>query len=252
MVPAIDLAGSRAAGSADRDRRRPRFPAGIPHSRAHPVLLRRQSPADSISGWHVLRRAMTRTASDAADVEADRRWSAMMVRAQAGDRIAYQTLLQECLPVVERVVRRQGVQADRLDDVVQEALVTVHRARHTYDPSRSFAGWLCMIAQRRAIDALRRRNRQDRREVFAPFAYEAHSDPAADGAERWEMAGRTRALGEAIADLPSGQREAVEHLALRELSLDEAAALTGRSKGALKVNLHRALKSLRSRLGGGG
>jgi len=32
--------------------------------------------------------------------------------------------------------------------------------------------------------------------------------------------------------------------------LDEAAAETGRSKGALKVNLHRALKALRGRLGG--
>jgi DNA-directed RNA polymerase specialized sigma24 family protein len=32
------------------------------------------------------------------------------------------------------------------------------------------------------------------------------------------------------------------------LSLDETAALTGRTKGALKVNLHRAIKSLRASL----
>ena len=32
---------------------------------------------------------------------------------------------------------------------------------------------------------------------------------------------------------------------LEEHSLDDAAALTGRSKGSLKVNLHRALKALR-------
>ena len=34
-------------------------------------------------------------------------------------------------------------------------------------------------------------------------------------------------------------------LALRERSLDEASGATGRSKGALKVNLHRAIQALR-------
>ena len=51
-------------------------------------------------------------------------------------------------------------------------------------------------------------------------------------------------------DLPDGQREAIEALALRQLSLDEASLLTGKSKGALKVNMHRALKTLRARFGG--
>jgi len=32
---------------------------------------------------------------------------------------------------------------------------------------------------------------------------------------------------------------------LEEKSLDDAAVLTGRSKGSLKVNLHRALNTLR-------
>jgi RNA polymerase sigma-70 factor (ECF subfamily) len=36
---------------------------------------------------------------------------------------------------------------------------------------------------------------------------------------------------------------------LQERSLAEAAAATGRSAGSLKVNLHRALKSLRARVG---
>ena len=48
---------------------------------------------------------------------------------------------------------------DRIDDVVQETLTTVHRARQTYDPSRSFAAWLRTIAQRRSIDGLRHHGR---------------------------------------------------------------------------------------------
>ena len=68
-------------------------------------------------------------------------------------------------------------------------------------------------------------------------------DQAAYGAEA------TNRLGEAVADLPARQREAVQLLVLQERSLAETAATTGRSKGSLKVNLHRALKSLRARLG---
>jgi RNA polymerase sigma-70 factor (ECF subfamily) len=58
-------------------------------------------------------------------------------------------------------------------------------------------------------------------------------------------------LREAIKTLPPGQREAVEQLGLKEHSLAEAAEVTGRNTGALKVNLHRALKTLRDRLHGG-
>jgi RNA polymerase sigma-70 factor (ECF subfamily) len=50
----------------------------------------------------------------------------------------------------------------------------------------------------------------------------------------------------AIAGLPARQREAVEHIVLKERSLAEAAALTQRSKISLKVSLHRALKALRA------
>jgi RNA polymerase sigma factor (sigma-70 family) len=95
-----------------------------------------------------------------------------MAAAQAGDRAAYETLLQDCIPFIKMVARRRGVSFDRIDDVVQDTLLTVHRARQTYDPSRSFAAWLRTIAQRRAIDGLRRHNRHQSREIYAPLAYE--------------------------------------------------------------------------------
>jgi RNA polymerase sigma-70 factor (ECF subfamily) len=78
-----------------------------------------------------------------------------MVAAQAGDRAAYETLLRDCIPFIKRVARGQGIRPDLIDDVVQETLLTVHRARQTYDPNRSFTAWLRTIAQRRAIDVLR-------------------------------------------------------------------------------------------------
>ena len=182
----------------------------------------------------------------------DAEWSTLMAAAQAGDKPAYERLLRGCSPLIRRVVRYQGVGADQVDDVTQEVLLTIHRARQTYDPARSFSAWLCAIAQRRAIDSLRRSGRRDRREIHAPLDYENHADPAGEG--QWDGAAHAdgRLLRGAVEGLPDGQREAIEALALRQLSLDEASVLTGKTKGALKVNMHRALKTLRARFGGDG
>ncbi|PWK92073.1 RNA polymerase ECF family sigma subunit [Fulvimonas soli] len=179
----------------------------------------------------------------------DQRRAAWMAAAQAGDRRAYERVLADSVPLIRAVARRQGVPADALDDVVQETLLSVHRVRHTYDPARSYDAWLGALAARRAIDALRGHGRRARREVSDELALERHAgaDDASADAERAQQAARLRA---AIAALPPGQREAVEQLGLRERSLAEAAQRTGRRTGALKVNLHRALKALRTRFHG--
>ena len=180
----------------------------------------------------------------------DGRFSDLMRNAQGGDKRAYAVLLRDCEPIIRRSARRAGIADDRIEDVVQETLVTLHNARQTFDPSRSFTAWLSVIAQRRAIDVLRRSGRNDRREIHAPLVYEHHPDPNADAARGWEDTGRAKDLRSALSALSVSQREAVEHLALREQSLAEASQETGKTTGALKVNLHRALKALRSRLAG--
>lgn len=191
-----------------------------------------------------------KSGASADGTDRDRRWSAMMAAAQTGDRVAYEGLLRECVPHVKSVVRRSGVRPENVDDVVQEVLLTIHRARQTFDPSRSFTAWLSAIAQRRAIDALRQQGRKERRETSDPLRYEAYPDQDTTPEEAWAEERRGRALKEAVAELSPGQREAVESLAVRQLSLGEAAAVTGKTKGALKVNLHRALKALRARFDG--
>lgn len=177
------------------------------------------------------------------------RRAAWMAAAQAGDRRAYEKLLADSVALVRATARRHGVAQDYLDDVVQETLITVHRVRHTYDPTRSYDAWLTAIASRRAIDALRSRGRRDSRELHDDHALDQHPD-ADDASAAAESGQRAQRLHEAIAELPPGQREAVEQLGLRERSLSEAAELTGRNTGALKVNLHRALKALRERFHG--
>ncbi|GJE08339.1 hypothetical protein AOPFMNJM_3676 [Methylobacterium jeotgali] len=188
-------------------------------------------------------------ATDRAASGPDAAMAADMAAAQGGDAQAYRRLLRACAPVIARVARGQGLRGEAVEDVVQDTLVTLHRARASYDPARPFLPWLGAIARRRSVDALRRGGRQPR-EVHDPAAYEGEADPAPGPGMGIEARERSAHLRRAVAALPQGQREAVEHLALRERSLDEAARLTGRSKGALKVNLHRALKALRGALSG--
>ena len=177
--------------------------------------------------------------------ESDARRSALMAAAQKGDRVAYEKLLRDCASLIASRARRRGVPPDRVDDVVQEVLLTVHRARATYDPRRSFEAWLRIIVERRAIDILRQMRRHGEREVHAPLAYERYADEAIDHLVRIEHKDKAKQIGAALTELPPRQREAVQHLMVDDRSLADAAVLTGRSKGSLKVNLHRALIGLR-------
>ena len=196
----------------------------------------------------ITRRTMAKSIADEAIADRDRHWSALMVAAQAGDSAAYEELLRQCVPFIKNVARRRNLTADRGDDVVQDVLLTIHRARHTYDPSRSFMAWLRVIADRRAIDLVRRTLRQELREVHAPLAFENHADETVDPTRGVSQADEATTMSRVLEALPVRQREAVQYLVLEEHSLADTSALTRRSKVSLKVNLHRALKALRGKL----
>ncbi|MFO1408901.1 MAG: sigma-70 family RNA polymerase sigma factor [Steroidobacteraceae bacterium] len=176
--------------------------------------------------------------------ERDRQWSEWMRDAQAGDAAAYERLLRAVLPWVRGLLRRAGVAAADVEDVAQDALLTVHRVRHTYDPARPFRPWLAAIVDRRRIDALRRRIRVGRLEVSDAVALETSAAPAANDSVEGMRAEAD--VGALLRTLPARQRTALEAVKLRELSVAEAAAESGQSVSAVKVNVHRALKTLRA------
>lgn len=183
------------------------------------------------------------------DEALDRRLADAMRASLAGDRRTYERLLRDCVGLIRAVALRQGLSGAAVEDAVQETLITIDGARHTWDPSRPFLPWLRALARYRAIDVARRIGRTGAVEIHAPLRAEQVADGTAladDRAASRQEADRLRA---AVAALPPGQRQAVEHLALSERSLEETASLTGRSKVALKVNLHRAIASMRRRFG---
>jgi RNA polymerase sigma-70 factor (ECF subfamily) len=106
--------------------------------------------------------------------------------------------------------------------------------------------WLTTIARNRLADGARRYARQKAHEVNVDEYPVTFSD---DGTNtNSDLYRDPEALKQAIEALPPGQREAVEMLKLREMSLKEAAAASGVSIGALKVSIHRAIGALRKAL----
>ena len=174
----------------------------------------------------------------------DERWRSLMRAAQSGERSPYEQLLREITPFVRNLARRHCRHPQDLEEMVQETLLCVHRVRHTYDPARPFSPWLAAIAQRRAIDVMRSRRRLTLHESADLEAVETFSAPEAN--QELEGVRSAEELDTLLQHLPPRQREAMEALKLRELSLAEASKASGQTVGALKVNAHRALKALRA------
>ncbi|TES62190.1 sigma-70 family RNA polymerase sigma factor [Burkholderia cepacia] len=172
-------------------------------------------------------------------------WSVLMACVQLGDRDAYRRLLESITPYLRRLVARHGVDPDAVEDVVQDILVTIHQVRHTYSAERPFGPWLVSIASRRIVDTLRRQGRAASREL--PLDPDHETLPGG-GANLMEEAADAHVVREALARLPPGQRDAIRMLKLEEMSLKEAALATGTTVAALKVAVHRGLKTLRKLL----
>ncbi len=162
-----------------------------------------------------------------------------MAGAQAGDREAYAKLMAEVADTIERFVRvRFGSTRDPdfLEDCVQEALLTLHRVRHTWDPRLPFRPWLFAIVRHRVIDLLRRR--AVRRTEALPSEEPAHEEEPGAGLDGARL----------LATLEPAYREAIVLTKLEGYSLAEAATRAGVSTGAMKTRVHRALRTLQKRL----
>jgi len=179
----------------------------------------------------------------------DCRLAALMQAAQDGDCVAYAGLLRELVPLLQRLVRRRlgFLQPTDREDLMQDILLSLHAARATYDPRRRFMPWLTSIAHHRMVDRARRHTRLWANEVLVDEFAESISDEVSD-LPNGEY-GNAEQVRQAVKRLPARQRTAIELLRLRELSLKEAADVSGMSISALKVAAHRAIRSLRRSLG---
>jgi RNA polymerase sigma-70 factor (ECF subfamily) len=166
-----------------------------------------------------------------------------MAAAQRGSKADYDRLLRSVLPRMRAFVRARIRDESLAEDILQNVLLSVHQARHTYRPERPFGPWIRAIARNAAIDALRARGVRTRFETPLSEIASVPAQSSEPGASEINPV-----LARALAELPPAQREAVELLHIHELSSAEAARRLGISPVALRVRAHRGYKALRAKL----
>ncbi len=173
--------------------------------------------------------------------------SALVARVRQGDHAAFGSLYDELAPRVFGVVRRVVRDPAMSEEVTQEVFAEMWSSVNRYDETRaSVAGWVTMIARRRAIDRVRaeqsRRNRADQLAQESPVAEPAAESIVTDRDE----ATRVHA---AMATLPDDQREVVRLAFLEGMTHSDIADSLGVPLGTVKGRVRLALKRLRVGLG---
>ena len=160
-------------------------------------------------------------------------------RARAGDAGVFRLLVERhSLSARARAARLCG-RADDVDDIVQEAFLQAFMALDRLrDPDR-FGTWLSGIIR----NVHRAAGRQERLMLLAEWPEGLHP-VSAQGLPSAEDLNRAEALRAAVADLPDGQRRAIELYYYAGLPAEQIAG----SPGASKASLHKARRRLRTHI----
>lgn len=164
----------------------------------------------------------------------------LMRAASRGDAGAYRTLLREISPVLRgfarRVGGRYGLSREDIEDIVQETLLAMHLKRHTWVETKPLLPWVRAMAHNKLVDHLRRSGRgkhvpiDEFDDLLVAFPPTSISDGLDARAAIGKLKGRQRDVVLAISVAGKSAREVAEELRMTE--------------GAVRVVLHRALRTL--------
>ncbi|MES2832604.1 MAG: sigma-70 family RNA polymerase sigma factor [Pseudomonadota bacterium] len=169
----------------------------------------------------------------------------LLVLGLSGDGPAYHQFLKELSAHLRGFFRRRlsGL-PDEVEDLVQEVLLAIHNQRHTYDPAQPLTAWAHAIARYKMIDLLRRRGSYENLNVALDDELELSSSSDHEASEA------RRDVLKLLQQLPQHLRLPIQHMKLEGLSVVETARLTGMSESAVKVGVHRGLKTLAAMIRG--
>ena len=180
-----------------------------------------------------------------APARTDDQLSAVVLAAQAGQEEAFSELYQLVQP---GLLRYLSVLVSRdAEDIASETWLQVCRDLHTFaGDADGFRGWVATIGRHRALDHLRSRSRRpgDPAPWEALLAVAGHDDTAVQAEEALSTAAALSMIGE----LPREQAEAVLLRAVIGLDAKSAAAVLGKSPGAVRTSAYRGLKNLATML----
>jgi len=159
---------------------------------------------------------------------------------QNGDREAANALIECLSPALYRFFSVHSGDRRHAEDLLQEAWLRIHKARHTYRPGERLLPWVYAIARHVKVDAYRRRRPQANEEPLAsvPEPSSAQVESRRDLPD----------LDSLLATLPGSQREVISLLKVSGLSLEEVARVTSSSVGSVKQKAHRGYEKLRAAL----
>ena len=166
-----------------------------------------------------------------------------MILSLQGDQQAYASLLKETTRFLRPfIARRLNLQVE-VDDLLQEILISVHKARHTYDGNRPYKPWVYAIARFRLQDYLRAHYSDQLREAIDLTELEEILT------EHVTETGLTyESIREEVRKLPEKQATILQLMHQDGYTAREVAEKLGMKESAVKVAAHRAYKILRNRL----
>jgi RNA polymerase sigma-70 factor (ECF subfamily) len=169
----------------------------------------------------------------------------LMQLAQQGDKKAYARLFQAIVPILKAFISRRLNGMTDVDDVVQDILLSIHRAGHTYDTDRPFKIWMFAIARHRLNDHLRLVYKKG---VFSEINIDEISHEIFD-TDVTEDRDRREYLDKILESLPEKQKKIVTMMKLEGHSAEETAKAMKMKVSAVKVAAHRAYKALALKAG---
>jgi RNA polymerase sigma-70 factor, ECF subfamily len=176
-------------------------------------------------------------------VEREQEWTLLMHAAVAGDQEAYRRLLESLAPALRSIARRGferfGAGNSEIEDVVQETLLAIHLKRGTWDRTKSVGPWVTAIARYKLVDCLRRRGRRADVQIDA-LVDSLADDLGNDGSDK-------RDVDRILEHLEGRQQDIVRSISIEGNSVRETAVRLGMTEVAVRVSLHRCLKSLAER-----
>jgi RNA polymerase sigma-70 factor (ECF subfamily) len=183
-----------------------------------------------------------------APVRTDDQLSAVVLAAQSGQEEAFSELYQLVQP---GLLRYLSVLVGRdAEDIASETWLQVCRDLHTFvGDADGFRGWVATIGRHRGLDHLRSRSRRPGNPApwEALLAIAGHDDTAIQAEEALSTAAALSMIGA----LPREQAEAVLLRAVIGLDAKTAAAVLGKSPGAVRTSAYRGLKNLAAMLESG-
>ena len=152
----------------------------------------------------------------------------------------YRRFLEAVTPFVRGTAAnrcsRLGISRAEVEDIVQNVLLAVHLKRATWDQGRPLGPWIAAIVRNKVVDSFRKRGRTTVISI----------DEVVDTLQLAEIPAEpeTSGLSRMLADLRDVQRAIVMSISVEGQSIKQTAARLQMSEGAVRVALHRALKSL--------